>query len=264
MMSPLLMLADSDLATLSAGLRAGRLAAPFPAVVIERLLGRAVRPEIPAALDEFHRAGFREEQMALALELVHQDRQQRPRLADAVDLVTSGPEARGITNRDTRVVVRQLFAHAQHSVLVAGYTVYQGQQVFEALAQRMLDVPTLAVRMFLDIQRPRGNTAAAGELVRRFSNRFRLRQRPPDHPLPQLFYDPRSVEPDADKRAALHAKCIVVDQQQVFVSSANFTEAAQQRNLEIGLFIESASLAEKLTRHFDTLLAERLLQAIPL
>jgi phosphatidylserine/phosphatidylglycerophosphate/cardiolipin synthase-like enzyme len=57
---------------------------------------------------------------------------------------------------------------------------------------------------------------------------------------------------------------IVVDQQQVFVSSANFTEAPQERNLEIGLRIDSASLAEKLTRHFDTLLADRLLQATPL
>ena len=55
-------------------------------------------------------------------------------------------------------------------------------------------------------------------------------------------------------------KCIVVDNRSVFVSSANFTEAAQQRNLEVGLLIHSESLAEKLTRHFDTLLAECLLQ----
>src|SRR5205823_14601491 len=105
-----------------------------------------------------------EDQIATALELVFQDRQRRPRLEDAIDLVTSGPEARGVTNRDTRVVVRELFANAQLSVLIAGYAVYQGQKVFEALADRMLNNPSLAVRMFLDIQRGPGDTSAPSEL----------------------------------------------------------------------------------------------------
>jgi hypothetical protein len=43
-----------------------------------------------------------------------------------IDLVTTGPEPGGITNRDTSVVVRELFAHAKESVLVVGYAVYQG------------------------------------------------------------------------------------------------------------------------------------------
>lgn len=44
-------------------------------------------------------------------------------------LVMSGPEAPGVANRDTRVVVRELFANAQVSVLVAGYAIYQGKSV---------------------------------------------------------------------------------------------------------------------------------------
>jgi phosphatidylserine/phosphatidylglycerophosphate/cardiolipin synthase-like enzyme len=146
--------------------------------------------------------------------------------------------------------------------MVAGYAVYQGQKVFESLAERMLTLPTLAVRMFLDIPRGPGDTSAPSELVRRFSHNFRTKQWPQDRPYPQLFYDPRTVELAPQKHASLHAKCIVVDNRSTFVSSANFTEAGQQRNLEVGLLIHSASLAEKLTRHFDTLLAEGLLQPI--
>ena len=73
-----------------------------------------------------------------------------------MDLVTTGPEARGVTGRDTSVVVRELFAHAERSVLVVGYAIYQGQQVFRALADRMQDLPQLQVRMFLDVQRLHG------------------------------------------------------------------------------------------------------------
>jgi phosphatidylserine/phosphatidylglycerophosphate/cardiolipin synthase-like enzyme len=46
---------------------------------------------------------------------------------------------------------------------------------------------------------------------------------------------------------------VVADCRDVFVSSANFTEAAQERNVEVGLLLHSTSVAERLTRFFDTL-----------
>jgi hypothetical protein len=38
-------------------------------------------------------------------------------------------------------------------------------------------------------------------------------------------------------------------------SSANFTEAAQERNIEIGLLLHSTAIAGRLTRFFDALCA---------
>jgi phosphatidylserine/phosphatidylglycerophosphate/cardiolipin synthase-like enzyme len=51
-------------------------------------------------------------------------------------------------------------------------------------------------------------------------------------------------------RSSLHAKCVVVDEIDVFVSSANFTEAGQERNIEVGLRLDNAWLARKLVEHF--------------
>jgi phosphatidylserine/phosphatidylglycerophosphate/cardiolipin synthase-like enzyme len=158
-----------------------------------------------------------------------------------------------VTNRDTSVVVRDLFAHAESDVLVAGYAVYQGQKVFQALAERMNDVPALKVRMFLDIQRPQTDTSATSEIVRRFAKRFVDQQWPPGGRRPVVFYDPRSLSADARERASLHAKCVVVDGMSVFVSSANFTEGAQHRNIELGLLTRSNALAEQIVHHFDCL-----------
>jgi phosphatidylserine/phosphatidylglycerophosphate/cardiolipin synthase-like enzyme len=159
-------------------------------------------------------------------------------------------------------VVRELFANAQHSVLVAGYAVYQGRAVFRALADRMQDRPELKVRMFLDVQRGPGDTSMPSEVVKRFAVRFKTREWPEGRLLPQVFYDPRSLDLDAQKRACLHAKCVVVDGEAVFVSSANFTEAAQERNIEMGLLVRSRWLADQLTDHFDTLLDAGLLQEV--
>jgi phosphatidylserine/phosphatidylglycerophosphate/cardiolipin synthase-like enzyme len=172
--------------------------------------------------------------------------------------VTSGPEAPGVTNRDTAVVVRELFAHARNSVLVVGYAVYQGQRVFQALADRMEANPDIDVEFFLDIARPRGDTSRQEVLVSRFVERFKSSQWPAGRRLPKVYYDPRSSADTAPIRSSLHAKCIVVDREHLFISSANFTEAGQQRNIEVGLKIESKWLAERLTRHFQMLLAQGL------
>jgi phosphatidylserine/phosphatidylglycerophosphate/cardiolipin synthase-like enzyme len=126
----------------------------------------------------------------------------------------------------------------------------------------MQELPQLQVRMFLDVQRSHGDTTASSELVQRFKHRFKTQQWPQDRPLPHVFYDPRSLAVDDEKRACLHAKCIVVDGEAVFISSANFTEAAQERNIEVGLLVKSCRLAEQLVLHFDTLLAANLLMPV--
>ncbi|MGA7566750.1 MAG: hypothetical protein WBW53_11885, partial [Terriglobales bacterium] len=77
-----------------------------------------------------------------------------------MDLVTTGPETGGVANRSTAVVVSELFREAEHTVLVAGYAVYQGQRVFQALGNRMVQHPKLETRMFLDVPRKQGDTSS--------------------------------------------------------------------------------------------------------
>ena len=259
MSDELLQLADSDLRELAAALRARRLTAPFTTMSVQRLIARLSAAAVAGALQRLADHGFTAEQLAITLDLLVCDRARMPKLEDALDLVTTGPEVAGMTNRDTSVVVRELFVGAQRSVLVAGYAVYQGREVFRALADRMADLPGLSARMFLDVQRSPGDTSMASEVVKRFVERFKTREWPEGRPLPKVFYDPRSLDLDSQKRACLHAKCVVVDGEAVFVSSANFTEAAQERNIEMGLLVRSRWLAERVTRHFETLLAANLL-----
>ena len=85
---------------------------------------------------------------------------------------------------------------------------------------------------------------------------FRTVEWPEQVPVPEIYYDPRSLSLARVDRAVLHAKCIVVDGQETFISSANFTEAAQQRNIEIGVLLRSIVVAERLIRFFDTLVNE--------
>jgi phosphatidylserine/phosphatidylglycerophosphate/cardiolipin synthase-like enzyme len=166
-----------------------------------------------------------------------------------------------MANRDTAVVVRELFRGARSSVLVAGYAVYQGREVFRALAERMAEVSALRVRLFLDVHRQPGDDAPDDVLLTRFAHRFRQSEWPGEA-MPEVFYDPRSLAADAVKRSSLHAKCVVVDQETAFVSSANFTEAAQVRNIEVGVLVQSPAFAARLSQQFETLAAVGLLQPL--
>jgi phosphatidylserine/phosphatidylglycerophosphate/cardiolipin synthase-like enzyme len=244
---------------IATALRSGRLAPPFTVVALQRVLPDPLSPALTTSLMHLSAEGFTAGQIATILELLRSDRLQRPRVDEVVQLVTTGPEVVGSDHRDTSVVVRDLFASATRSVLVAGYAVYQGQRVFQALADRMRELPELQVHLFLDIQRGYADTTLSAELIKRFAERFVRKQWPANRPLPNVFYDPRSLEPDQSQRASLHAKCVVVDDCEVFVSSANFTEAAQQRNIELGLLLRSESTAATIKTFFEIRVQNHLL-----
>lgn len=254
---------DRTLSTIIAGLRSGRLTPPFTALQFGQYASTSAATSAAAVVQSLVVQGMDAGAIAAAFELVLADRRRQGDSTGAVDLVTSGPEAPGVANRDTGVVVREMFRHASKSVLVVGYAVYQGRRVFESLVERMAHIPALEVRLFLNVPRGDGDTTRKEVLLARFETRFKESQWPEGAALPEVYFDPRSVADDVPVRSSLHAKCVVVDEREVFVSSANFTEAAQERNIEVGLRIDSQPLARQLVRHFAKLkehgVVERLL-----
>ena len=122
-------------------------------------------------------------------------------------------------------------------------------------------VPELDVTLLLNIERRRGDTTAADSLVRRFADEFWGGEWP-GASRPKVYYDPRSVEPGSPA-GVLHAKAVVADEESVFITSANLTEAAQDRNIELGLLVRDRALAETTVIHFRTLIEKGLLRRLP-
>lgn len=257
-------LSTPDLVALAAALRSGRLAPPYTELVVRKHCGPGVAADTASYLSELHRDGVQGKHIAHTLEAVVLTREGLPAPTDVVELVWTGPECEGLTNRDTGVVVRDLFRSAREEVLVAGFAIYQGQELFRPLAERMAILPELKVRFFLDIKRGWGDKTASSELVWKFLNHFRSSEWPQESGrLPELFYDPRSLEENHEKRSSLHAKCVVVDRRTAFVTSANFTEAAQNRNIEVGVLVRSPNFADQLRRHFERLVVAGCLVSVP-
>jgi len=137
------------------------------------------------------------------------------------------------------------------------------QSHFKQLATRMTAEPQLEVKMFLNIARALRDTTIPEQLIGRFANEFR-REHWSGTRYPVIFYDPRALAIDEKKRTSLHAKCVVVDGARSLVTSANFTEAAQQRNIEVGVLVTDERFSKALVTQFDTLIRAGAVEPLPL
>jgi phosphatidylserine/phosphatidylglycerophosphate/cardiolipin synthase-like enzyme len=193
--------------------------------------------------------------IARVLELLAEERAAAQRTSDRVQLVCSPPDLDQVDARDTAVVVRDLLRDAKSSVLIVSFALDHGDKaraLFGELASRMDADPTLTVQLFANIHRVKGDERADAALVSEFKIRFKT-QVWPGARMPELFYDPRSLVQGGPTRAVLHAKCIVADKRWTLVTSANFTEAAHERNIEAGVLLDDPALAARVTRQFEGL-----------
>lgn len=181
--------------------------------------------------------------------------------ATAFDLVLSGPDVTGTPTRDTQAVMQSLLAEAKHEVLLVGYVIHKAENLFRPLANRMKCDPSIKVQLCLDLKRSVNDVRSNEEVVSEFAVDF-VHLHWPWNPLPCVFYDPRSLDHSGKTRSSLHAKCIVIDRRVSLVTSANFTEAAQQRNIEAGVLARDSSFSERIAKYFDGLLELKLLRPI--
>jgi phosphatidylserine/phosphatidylglycerophosphate/cardiolipin synthase-like enzyme len=241
-------LPSSALDALAQALEAGRIALPPLPSVLERYVGRDLADSAASELAALLGEAFTGPQMARLLRAVAFDGPVPARL----ELVWSGPEPAQSSTRDTGVVVPALFASAKRSVVVAGFAIRQGDRVFATLATNMDNNPSLDVRIFTNIQRAWKDSRADSEIVREFADDFRRTQWP-GRRYPRVLHDRRALSSSPGPRACLHAKCLIVDDERALVTSANFTEAAMDRNIEAGILVEDAGFAGRLRAQFDAL-----------
>lgn len=265
-------LGHAALERLADALRTGRTRPPISKGDLRRLITDKHVDDVHAELQQLVVAGMTGSHLAVVVGALAAERARQQRSKDRVQLVLSPPELDEVDARDTAVVVRDLFAKASQSVLVATYAIDSGSKaeaLFGDLADRMDAEPDLDVRFYVNIHRAYGDLTPAVTLIRDFAKRFRSTVWPGDR-LPEVFYDQRSVMPYAPKRlpqtserAVLHAKCVVVDDRWALISSANFTEAAQERNVEAGVLLDDARTARRLRRQLEALVHREVFGRLP-
>ncbi|MDA0841193.1 MAG: DISARM system phospholipase D-like protein DrmC [Planctomycetota bacterium] len=226
---------------------------------LRQIVGSTLQIEIQERLSELQSGGWSSPQIGQLAQTIADTRKTLEDPEALFDLVLSGPAVEGVPTRDTSAVMHQLIEDAEEEVILIGYAVYNGKKLFERLARRMKD-DGLNVWFCLNIERKWKDTSLSSELVRRFMHEFKTKHWPGDT-LPTIYYDPRALELSGPTKASLHAKCLIVDRKVALITSANFTEAAQQRNIEAGVIVNYQPFVQRIATYFDGLKEKLLMEA---
>jgi len=199
-------------------------------------------------------AGLDRAGLEALLRAVVEERTTRP--VPRLDLVWTGPEASVSSARDTAVVVHELFAKATQTVIVGGYVFDGGADIFRPLFEAMRD-RCVQASVFLHVEDEPGASPEA--VARAAVENFFARNWPFGPPRPTVYYDPRTLAPHS--RVSLHAKCVAVDDRWALVTSANFTDRGQTRNIEAGVLVEDRAFATALAAQWRGLIDTGLVRA---
>lgn len=245
-------LPEGVLWALATALRTGKLKPPFLRTTMLHVVGGP-----PWLADELAALALPTDAMAWGVELLAQERAAWRSRWDGIALTWTGPDDVVTETRDTGAVARQLFAGAQRSLLVSTYALDEGakgENLLAILRTRMMAHPTLDVRFYVNLARAYGDDRPSATILAEHVRRLREGVFTWE-PRPTVYYDRRALDPGHGPRACLHAKVIVRDACQTLITSANLTEAAQERNIEAGVLIDDGTFARGVVGQFERLVA---------
>jgi phosphatidylserine/phosphatidylglycerophosphate/cardiolipin synthase-like enzyme len=155
-----------------------------------------------------------------------------------VSLVWSGPTLKNIPMRRTGQVILELLDEAEETLFISSFAVYKITEIMQHLAAAV--DRGVAVSMLLETPQ---------------SSHYKIKHDPaalfPEELREKITFliwpYKNRVTGEDDITGSLHAKFILQDQSRLFVSSANLTESAMDRNIELGVLIED----EKVVQRFD-------------
>jgi hypothetical protein len=252
-------IASPHLAGLARAVGAGWVHGEAPASALAPFAGDAAEPLV-AWLHELEGAGFSAAQIERVLHAIIASRERDQTLMP--DLVVSGPEVPGVPTADTYAVVQSLFQEAETEIVLAGYAFFNGRMLFQRLAEHKAKCPGLRIIFHVDVPRKYGDTTSADSLIIKYATEFREKHWPWE-PFPEVYFDARALDTDSKLRASLHAKVVVIDRKKLFLTSANFTESAHEKNIELGLLCAVPYLAERVCAYFEALRNSGQLQRLP-
>lgn len=163
----------------------------------------------------------------------------------AVELVWTGPKTGLIPTRRTEQVILEVIESARDDVFLVSYVFYKASRITDAMNTAITRGTT--VKLLLESSTAHGG-AVKGDSVKAMAKAV---------PGAMIYvWDQRAQ--GADGRAAsgaVHAKCVVADGALAFLTSANLTSAALERNMELGVLIRGGTIPAYLAQHLEALIS---------
>lgn len=157
-----------------------------------------------------------------------------------VELVWTGPTTLGVPTRRTEQVLLDLIASAQRELFVVSFVAYDVPSVARAMNEAASRL--VRIRVLLETATSDGGTLSIDPAVQ-------MRRAVPSA---ELFAWREKVGPFVDGK--VHAKIAIADGARAFITSANLTGHALEKNMEAGVLLNGGPVPRTLGEHLQALI----------
>ena len=165
---------------------------------------------------------------------------------EKTELVWTGPDLNLLPVRRSEQVLLDLIDSAKETLFIISFVLVNIPKIEEALKRainRGVDV-----RLLLESEDKSGSSSFIDTIFRLYTEIPNIR----------LYVWPRDKRENIQGGfARVHAKCAVADSRLAFVTSANLTAAALDRNIEMGVQINGGSTPENMVAQFTSMISAK-------
>jgi phosphatidylserine/phosphatidylglycerophosphate/cardiolipin synthase-like enzyme len=161
-----------------------------------------------------------------------------------IQLVWTGPDTPKASPRDTLPQMLEMIGRAESSILLVTFAAFKAKALMDALREAQMK----GIQLMIVLET---SEDSAGQLThaawKAFPKQF--------VELGCIWHWPLAARPRNAKGlpGKLHAKCLVVDQNEILISSANLTDDAMERNIELGIRCSCRTTALNVSSSFQRL-----------
>ena len=166
----------------------------------------------------------------------------------SVELVWTGPTTPFVATRRTEQVLLDLIGHAQNDLFLVSFVAYEVSSIVDAL--NAATARGVAIQILLETSTAHGGSLSVDPIAT-------MRRCVPSAAL--YVWTDRSA-PFAEGR--VHAKVAVADGNAAFLTSANLTGHALEKNMEAGVVISGGQVPSGLCAHLHALIETKVIRKI--
>lgn len=258
---------ESQIRDLANSIISGEMMFGWNPTSVAKIVGSDEAKAICLELDAAEKSGFSKAQVGQLVMTAYDGRKAEIEAERQFELIFSGPQIEGARAASTLQEFDRVVSTANKELLVVTHSIYKADKILASIARRQ----EMGAKVTICYNISRNSSQNKGRPAQKVLDEARqdfIKSWGAEYPLPQVFYFPlslwRSNDPGVPPEAlpaltgvgerefpVLHTKCIIADRSLALVTSANLSDSAQKRNLELGVLIKNPSYASKICNYFE-------------
>lgn len=167
---------------------------------------------------------------------------------ESIELVWTGPPTGIIPTRHTEQVLLEVIDSAKEKLFIVSFVAYNIEQILKSLENAISR--RVQINFLLEPSKTYGGKVDIDSIAI-------FKTRIPSSNIYRWKANPNNTE---KLDGSMHAKCAVADGNLAFITSANLTMAAMEKNMELGILIRGGNFPEILHLHLESLVVTDLIE----